>query len=565
MQTIKVPSLRSKPIRWFLILITAILVLISLRNIKVTIKEVTKVKKYIGSYTHGRYGYGGYGGSNRPKIIDSILDDGDVDLKQYQFLDWLNGEGDEDWGVGNKTSSPPFGGSLDIPGLQFDPLQAWFAVSRYAFAASQTPYDRSNIKELMRRLRTLYTFDLLQHERRPALQAIWGHNITSKMIHVPGYDLLLNSTVKELTKMIFPWISPWRSSIREMHSQFEGRGIVMSVGNRQFELALVAIIALRIVGCRLPIEIFYLGPDDLSPNYVNIFQGFQNVSVSDLYSIAGSEKPSGFNIKPFAIVASKFKEVLFVDADVLFLRDPDVVWSESQVYNKLGMMFFADRAANMHNQSSYFMEWLGGHPSNVGKRTRHLAGTTSHEMESGAVFVDKGRIGVLYGLLSACKLISEVEVEQTKKAVWGDKETFWLGMEICRVPWSLTPATGSYAGSIGKLDPEGRVCGLNLHVDENFRPFWWNGGVIEEKSASPSERKFINFENWAVDRVGVHDNWIAIGSLGCLSTSSDLAVLSGPLSREDKDLADGYKELFIELMDGGWKTKLNATAGSWMK
>ena len=55
---------------------------------------------------------------------------------------------------------------------------------------------------------------------------------------------------------------------------------------------------------------------------------YDNVSAKDL---------QGFQLKPFALAESMFEEVMLVDADVIFLQPPDILWSNAS-YQATGTM-----------------------------------------------------------------------------------------------------------------------------------------------------------------------------------------------------------------------------------
>jgi alpha 1,3-mannosyltransferase len=67
------------------------------------------------------------------------------------------------------------------------------------------------------------------------------------------------------TQHLFPWTMAYFADHSLLYASFgaAGRGIVMPVGNRQLPYALTSITTLRELGCMLPVEVFYLGNDDL--------------------------------------------------------------------------------------------------------------------------------------------------------------------------------------------------------------------------------------------------------------------------------------------------------------
>jgi Mannosyltransferase putative len=68
-------------------------------------------------------------------------------------------------------------------------------------------------------------------------------------------------------------------------------------------------------------------------------------------SVAGLQDGK-YAMKPFAAIASRFRMTILVDADVIFLKNPDTIFEEYSSVATSGTLFYNDRAYKMEGQSS---------------------------------------------------------------------------------------------------------------------------------------------------------------------------------------------------------------------
>ncbi|KAJ3317402.1 hypothetical protein HDU76_001196 [Blyttiomyces sp. JEL0837] len=299
-------------------------------------------------------------------------------------------------------------------------------------------------------------------------------------------------------------------------------------------------------GCNLPIEIFHLGPDDLTIEEKSALEKLDGVVTTDIWDVLDIQGElsidSGWAIKPFAILASRFREVIFIDSDIMFLQNVDTVVSESVLFKQYGVMFFTDRSVQLDDVP---LEWFNKtvlYPSKYARGNRFLNKLSSEEMESGVVVMDKGRTDVLHGLL-----VSEKETR--------DKDTYWVAFEMNRIPWSFSPAKHGYCGVIGYKSPStNQICGHIFHVDENYRPFWWNGAVVIDKH-NDRFKHFLDIEWWAVDMSGGDGVFWDLGDEGdpgCLNVNPPFVEV-GRLDDNARNLTDRYVQLYKSIVYYGWR------------
>jgi hypothetical protein len=116
---------------------------------------------------------------------------------------------------------------------------------------------------------------------------------------------------------------------------FNGRGIVICAGNEYMLNAFVAVSLLRYRGCSMPIEVWYMGEQERVP-YIEPHLTALGVTMVDAGRVM-----RGWQLKPYAVINSSFREVLLLDADNVVTRDPEYLFSTKQ-YRNSGAIFWPD-------------------------------------------------------------------------------------------------------------------------------------------------------------------------------------------------------------------------------
>ena len=244
------------------------------------------------------------------------------------------------------------------------------------------------------------------------------------------------------------------------------RGIVIPCNDKYFHYTLPSIAQLVFtLKTTLPIEVWHAG-EELSIENIAILEKIPGVTVRDLKDVLGdfAYQCRGWQIKPEVIAATNFTDVLLVDADAYFFRDPAFLFDHPEYFKK-GVILFRDRIAFTYpfppqlgnpsysidryikqrdfitglvpKPSPYVLEewrhyWQGNLPSIQDP-------VPSGEVESGCVVFNK--ITHKRGLEAIVDLNRNWRV--TYEYVYGDKDTFWIGLEIAREPYYVEP-TPSY-------------------------------------------------------------------------------------------------------------------------
>lgn len=130
----------------------------------------------------------------------------------------------------------------------------------------------------------------------------------------------------ELSLYPFLHLHPRRTSL-SLYESYTGRGVVICAGNNQFEFIVSSIQAIRLLNPALPIEVFYMGDEDLSPErQMYVREMTQHIELKDVYKYLENDEMmlGGWSVKAFALLASSFAEVMLIDSDAYFLK---VIWS----------------------------------------------------------------------------------------------------------------------------------------------------------------------------------------------------------------------------------------------
>lgn len=133
-----------------------------------------------------------------------------------------------------------------------------------------------------------------------------------------------------------------------------GRGVVVVGGTGRLSLAdgpdytleaLMAVASLRLVGCRLPVELWHNNDSRLEGQAAAALAAAEglNVALRNVLAVSGSGSTEGFQLVTFVLMHSTFEEVLLVDSDNVFVSDPSLLF-ETAAYRDAGAVFWPDWA-----------------------------------------------------------------------------------------------------------------------------------------------------------------------------------------------------------------------------
>jgi hypothetical protein len=233
-------------------------------------------------------------------------------------------------------------------------------------------------------------------------------------------------------------------------------GIVITGGGKYFVSAYITIRVIRMVGCTLPIELWYLDGemdqqmiDIVSPLGVTCHNASEHAKGSD-YFLDNWWK--GWQLKAYALLHSSFAEVLMLDSDSYPVRDPSFLFDWSG-YCEHGAIFWPDVGQSRRMFPHGAAKSLG------------VPSFTEIPTESGQLVVDKVRCW------RECHMAKHYnqQANYTYHIVYGDKDTFptaWhrLGTKYARM-WQVS---NFVKPGILQLDNEGETL-FQHRIHDKFR------------------------------------------------------------------------------------------------
>ena len=239
-----------------------------------------------------------------------------------------------------------------------------------------------------------------------------------------------------LLRDYFPWWQPspatyvpWQKQPSEFVAE---KGLVICAGYTNLILAMHLIRSLRnVLNSTMPIQVAYAGDEDLSFHDRRVLTDLgPDIETLDLlhYFDNGMSGLVGgsWAMKPFAMLASRFKKTIVVDADAIFLRAPDHIFDEEPglLETGTGTLFWHDRAFIQDDDRGRHA-WVrsimdGREPSPMLNQSLFWTEDVYQEMDSAVVCMDKGRPNVFMSLLFASWMNTrEVRQQVTYKHVHG--------------------------------------------------------------------------------------------------------------------------------------------------
>jgi len=230
--------------------------------------------------------------------------------------------------------------------------------------------------------------------------------------------------------------------------RFEGRGIVLCGGGSVYLPCIwVCVRMLRRFGCTLPIELWHRGPHEMTGEMKRLLEPY-GVVFQDAFKVARQypvRRLDGWELKPYAIMNSRFAEVLYIDADNVVVRNPEFLL-DTALYQQTGSLFWQD-VPNHKSEQCYLKEtsWelLG------------LPVCREAEFESGQLLIDKRRC---WRPMQLTLHLNE-HSDHYYSALFGDKDTFHLSWRKLGQEYGLNPHAPVVLGNhlvLVQFDPDGK-------------------------------------------------------------------------------------------------------------
>lgn len=212
------------------------------------------------------------------------------------------------------------------------------------------------------------------------------------------------------------------------------KGIVIGAGGAKFfGCAFNCAYILRKLGCSLPIEFWYLGDHEMD-NKMKTLCDIYNISYvnAEKFCIDNNIKPrilNGWELKPFSTLHSKFKQVLYLDADNIPVKNPEYLF-EYESYKKLGAIFWPDIPPGKRKEWLPPVVW-----ENIGLHYRNEV-----DFETGQFLINKEKC---YKELCITMWMNE-HSDWFYKFVYGDKSTFHLAWRKCDSDYVIPPRVAGW-------------------------------------------------------------------------------------------------------------------------
>lgn len=205
---------------------------------------------------------------------------------------------------------------------------------------------------------------------------------------------------------------------------YAGRGITVCTGGvKYFTNAWVLIRMLRHFGCRLPVQFWYYGPEELDDHMQRLVEpyGVECVDAQRRAKEIGCKISQGWPLKPFSILHSPFEEVLSLDADNMPIRDPEYLF-ESDAYRETGAIFWPDLGRTGPDREIWNL--------------MRVPYRDEPEFESGQILINKSLTWEPLNL--AMWMNEEGRADFFYQLVWGDKDTFRFAWHKFGFPFAMT-------------------------------------------------------------------------------------------------------------------------------
>ncbi|KAJ8525429.1 hypothetical protein ON010_g15685 [Phytophthora cinnamomi] len=232
-------------------------------------------------------------------------------------------------------------------------------------------------------------------------------------------------------------------------------GIVMVVYPKLLPSAYATIRVLRdVMGCRLPIEIWFR-PDEMLPDNAVLAPLRHLSALGDDITFQEIQDPLArrFVSKVYAIYHSAFDRVLFLDADNVPTRDPSYLFEDPE-FVKTGAIFWPDF---WHPSNTMF----NIHKDSLLWQLLDTPFVDMFEQESGQLLVDRRRHAAALELVRFYAF-HRPDLFSEMKLVWGDKDHYRLAWLKLGIPFHMIQTPPGMVGVLVKKGGGVDFCGMTM-------------------------------------------------------------------------------------------------------
>lgn len=215
-------------------------------------------------------------------------------------------------------------------------------------------------------------------------------------------------------------VAEYIENIPRYPKRFSGRGIVICSGGFRYNTcAWVLIRMLRHLGCKLPIQVWYLGDEERDGQWGEFVAPY-DVEYVDATKLRNApwQPAGGWQLKSFAMLQSPFREVLLLDADNVPVANPEYLFDLPE-YREKGAIFWPDGVRTPRESNRW--------------RVFDVPYRDEPEQESGQILVNKE---LCWRPLNLCNWYNE-HSEYFYQVVYGDKDTFRFAWHRLNLPFAM--------------------------------------------------------------------------------------------------------------------------------
>ncbi|KAL8736345.1 MAG: hypothetical protein Q9181_002473 [Wetmoreana brouardii] len=214
---------------------------------------------------------------------------------------------------------------------------------------------------------------------------------------------------------------------------FSGQGIVMLAGGRYTAFATTGLAMLRELGSELPVEVWVKDETEEHEGWCKELEneGMACRRLSDYMNTELLEH--GYQLKICSILFSSFEQILFLDADNIPVRKPDVIF-KSKSFTDTGVVMWPDY---WNHTGAPLLPYIVGLSDGASEMLRE-----DQTAESGQLVWDKKRhwkslcLAAYYNYYGPQHYYTMISQGW---AGWGDKDTFLIALRSLRQEYYMVP------------------------------------------------------------------------------------------------------------------------------
>lgn len=305
---------------------------------------------------------------------------------------------------------------------------------------------------------------------------------------------------------------------------YEGRGIIMCAGGvKYFTCAWITIQLLRKHHCQLPVEVWYIG-NELTGDVINALEELDVTCINAMDY--GATPDLGVALKPFAMLHSRFREIMFIDADNVPAGDPSYLFDIPE-YESTGTVFWPDLWTT--DPANAMWDIIDVKPLDV------------REQESGQLILNKEKC---WRELNLCMHFNELR-KHYYRFLLGDKDTFRFAWMALGTPFYMVPAP---VGICGYRHPESdRFIGLTMiQHDPQWNVLFFHRNLVKWDITRHEERIWAQIRRFRPD---AREKAIRISFLRYQHSADGFGITDLEGDVEELEVSDVVGDLEQECID----------------